>query len=67
MGDYLPYFAIFYVIGILAFGLFIRFYFARKRLMDTTKSHEIKGGEKVAEEMAKKIKDDAEKHRRERE
>lgn len=67
MGEYLPYFAIFYVIGILAFGLFIRFYFARKRLKDTEKTHGIKGGDNVTEEMAKKIKEDAEKHRRDRE
>ncbi|MBT3216992.1 MAG: hypothetical protein HOD97_05880 [Candidatus Marinimicrobia bacterium] len=66
MGEFLPYFAIFYGIGIIAFGLFIRFYLARKRLRENEKILKIGGGEKVAEEMAKKIKEDAEKHRRNR-
>ena len=54
MGEYLPFFAIFYGIGIIAFGFFIRFYFARKRLEDTKKSLKMKDGKKGKRRNGKK-------------
>lgn len=61
------YFAIFYVLGVLVFGLFVRFFLRKKRLLEEErkmrKRHE---EERVFEEMAKKISQDARRHRRDR-
>ncbi|MEE9165925.1 MAG: hypothetical protein V3U24_00465 [Candidatus Neomarinimicrobiota bacterium] len=37
MKSTLPYFAVFYAIGIIIFGLFIRFWLSKKRLRDEEK------------------------------
>jgi len=61
----LIYFAIFYVLGIMVFGLFFRFFLRKKRLLDEERKMRKKHEEKlVYREMAKKISKDARRHRR---
>lgn len=68
MFEHLPYFAVFYVVGILAFGLFVRFWM-RSRKMNRYEEEIRNANEKkrVDEEMAKKISKDARQHRRDME
>ena len=61
----LIYFAIFYVLGIMVFGLFFRFFLRKKSLLDEERKMRKKHEEKlVYREMAKKISKDARRHRR---
>ena len=61
----LIYFAIFYVLGIMVFGLFFRFFLRKKRLLDEERKMRKKHEEKlVYRKMAKKITKDARRHRR---
>lgn len=61
----LIYFAIFYVLGIMVFGLFFRFFLRKKSLLDEERKMRKKYEEKlVYREMAKKISKDARRHRR---
>ena len=61
----LIYFAIFYVLGIMVFGLFFRFFLRKKSLLDEERKMRKKYEEKlVYREMAKKISKDAHRHRR---
>ncbi|MDP6456127.1 MAG: hypothetical protein QF613_04715 [Candidatus Marinimicrobia bacterium] len=65
MNPDLTYFAIFYVLGILVFGLFVRFFLSKKRLLEEKRKLREQHEEKrVFEEMAKKISKDARRHRR---
>ena len=61
----LIYFAIFYVLGIMVFGLFFRFFLRKKSLLDEERKMRKKYEEKlVYREMTKKISKDARRHRR---
>ena len=61
--DNLDYFALFYVGGILIFGLLMRRRYRRKQ----RQAPEIPSGrDRVNEEMAKKIMEDAQSHRKSR-
>jgi hypothetical protein len=37
MGELLPYYALFYVLGLLLMGLFVRLYWSRKKYNDAEK------------------------------
>ena len=61
--DNLDYFALFYVGGILLYGLFIRRSYKRKK---DQAPKILLGRDRVNEEMAKKIMEDARSHRKAR-
>lgn len=63
MTEHLNYFALFYVVGILIFGLLMRIRYRHKRDERMRSADE---NRRVDEEMAKKILDDARSHRRAR-
>ena len=63
MTDHLNYFALFYVAGIIVFGLLMRIRYRSKRNKNLHESEEKK---RVYEAMARKIAEDAMSHRRER-
>ena len=63
MTDHLDYFAVFYVAGIIVFGILMRLRYKRKNDTDIDESDEKK---RVYEAIARKIQEDAMRHRRER-
>ena len=63
MTDHLDYFAVFYVAGIIVFGILMRLRYKRKNDTDIDESDENK---RVYEAIARKIQEDATRHRRER-
>ena len=63
MTDQLDYFAVFYVAGIIVFGILMRLRYKRKNDTDIDESDETK---RVYEAIARKIQEDAMRHRRER-
>ena len=63
MTDHLDYFAVFYVAGIIVFGILMRLRYKRKIDANIDESDEKK---RVYEAIARKIKKDAMSHRRER-
>ena len=63
MTDHLDYFAVFYVAGIIVFGILMRLRYKRKNDTDIDESDETK---RVYEAIARKIQEDAMRHRRER-
>ena len=63
MTDHLDYFAVFYVAGIIVFGILMRLRYKRKNDTDIDESDETK---RVYEAIARKIQKDAMRHRRER-
>ena len=63
MTDHLDYFAVFYVAGIIVFGILMRLRYKRKNDTDIDESDENK---RVYEAIARKIQEDAMRHRRER-
>ncbi|MFQ6608994.1 MAG: hypothetical protein ACE5EE_10765 [Fidelibacterota bacterium] len=59
------YFALFYVVGIICFAVFIRFWLGKKRFREEEKKlNTLKKSPRVYEEMARKITEDAKEHRR---
>ena len=63
MTDHLDYFAVFYVAGIIVFGILMRLRYKRKNDTDIDESDENK---RVYKAIARKIQEDAMRHRRER-
>ena len=63
MTNHLDYFAVFYVAGIIVFGILMRLRYKRKNDTDIDESDENK---RVYEAIARKIQEDAMRHRRER-
>ena len=63
MTDHLDYFAVFYVAGIIVFGILMRLRYKRKNDTNIDESDEKK---RVYEAIARKIQEDAMRHRRER-
>lgn len=65
MLENLPYFALFYTLGILAFAIFFRFWMRSKKIKDYEEQYaKMEEKKQVDEEMAKKIKENARRHRR---
>ena len=62
MTDHLDYFAVFYVAGIIVFGILMRLRYKRKIDANIDESDEKK---RVYEAIARKIQEDAMRHRRE--
>ena len=63
MTDHLDYFAVFYVAGIIVFGILKRLRYKRKNDTDIDESDEKK---RVYKAIAREIQEDAVRHRRER-